>query len=530
MSNSAIKAFITVISLSVFTLWGCAGNEVKPQPESEGAGQIEKPVEEASNASGDETPVAENSLDNAPKSEKVAAREPISPQVETMPAKEVGSAAIAVESMPAVSPVVSEVAAEKVTEARAPVVVSKSAKADSRHHVITLVKKDASHPAYGKGHVMGFSLDGKPGKSIVLERGKTYTFDIQTNPKHDVYLSSKEIGWGSASVVDGVKGAYTYRGKMSYTPGEKSPSKVYYACRNHPYMGGTLYVVNPGEKVEIKTATPTVAVVPAKVAEVSEAKVKQKIMFADMMVNGQGAKRVFASSNEKAKQMMLSAKSDLAESRKKLLAGALSEALVLADKALKDVGSASRLVPSEDAKAQLSRRNDELKQEIKDFEISYERNYTRMARAGSVSADVEYDKAKVKSLKTEADVLAKKGEFSRSNAKLEQAQRIVTMGLHKMLDSKTLVYDLKFESPAEEFGYELKRFSGYEELVPVAVEMKKPAAGALSLMDSFLVKARKRRDEARDKANAGDYAAAMEMMAQATKTVRRALRMVGVSQ
>jgi hypothetical protein len=49
-------------------------------------------------------------------------------------------------------------------------------------------------------------------------------------------------------------------------------------------------------------------------------------------------------------------------------------------------------------------------------------------------------------------------------------------------------------------------------------------------MESFLSKARKRRDEAVAKADANDYPMAIAMLLQATKTVRRALRMVGVSQ
>ncbi len=394
--------------------------------------------------------------------------------------------------------------------------------------------KDPRHPAYGKGHAMGFSIDGVPGKSLVLERGKTYTFEIHTDPKHDVYISKKPIGWGSAAVVEGVKGAYVYDGVMTFTPGKDTPDKVYYACRNHPYMGATLYIVDPGEKAVIdepkhSTSAATAAKAPAK-AQVSEAKVKQKLMFAEMMVNGQGAKRVMASSDAEAKELLQEAKKDIAASREKLLAGALPEALALADKALKSVGEASRRVPSEDANAQQAKHYEELKRGLADFEASYANNYGRLAKAGKVPAEAVYDKAKIAALKSEAGVLASKGEYAKANAKLEAAQSDVTMALHKMLDSQTLVYDLKFATPADEFDYELKRFTGYEELIPVAVEMKKPAPGALKLMDSFVEKARKRRDEAIDKAKSGDYPVAISMMREATKTVRRALRMVGVSQ
>jgi hypothetical protein len=50
---------------------------------------------------------------------------------------------------------------------------------------------------------------------------------------------------------------------------------------------------------------------------------------------------------------------------------------------------------------------------------------------------------------------------------------MITAAIQKMLNSQTIVYDLNFETPQEEYEYELKRFGGYEELIPVAVEQKK---------------------------------------------------------
>ena len=67
-------------------------------------------------------------------------------------------------------------------------------------------------------------------------------------------------------------------------------------------------------------------------------------------------------------------------------------------------------------------------------------------------------------------------------------------------------------------------------MIPIAIEAKKPAPGAIKLMESFVEKARKRRDQAVEKAEAGEYGDAIAMLQQATKTIRRALRMVGVMQ
>jgi hypothetical protein len=99
-----------------------------------------------------------------------------------------------------------------------------------------------------------------------------------------------------------------------------------------------------------------------------------------------------------------------------------------------------------------------------------------------------------------------------------------------MLNNQTIVYDLNFETAEEEYNYELKRFQGYEELVPIAIEQKKPAEGAKKLMESFVKKGQDLRDRAMQAAKDGDYPTAIAMLQDATKDVRRGLRMIGVMQ
>ena len=71
---------------------------------------------------------------------------------------------------------------------------------------------------------------------------------------------------------------------------------------------------------------------------------------------------------------------------------------------------------------------------------------------------------------------------------------------------------------------------GYEELIPVAVEQKKPKEGAKKLMETYWKKGQQMRDAAVQKAEAGEWNVAIAMLQDATKEVRRALRMVGVMQ
>jgi hypothetical protein len=430
------------------------------------------------------------------------------------------------------SEAVTEAAKAKTPAKEAP--VSAKLPADKNTFIITVGPKVPPHPFIGKGHNMGFIVNGVSGKQLVLVRGQTYTFDVETNAKHDVYLSTKPIGWGASPLVEGVTGAFTYKGKITFKPTASTPDKVYYACRNHPYMGSLIQIINPGEKAKPALISPTISEEGVSTGtlepKVSEAKVKQKLLFAEMMLNSEGAKRVTGSQNEEAKQLLAKAKSFMSQGHQKLQAGALPEALTLADESLKVIGQATKLVPSQDELAQLAEKYKSMLAEINDYRKSHKNNLERMEKAGTVADDVRYDEKKVDELLTKAQGYANKSDYINANKILKDVRQTVTVALHNMLDSQTIVYDLNFATAADEYDYELKRFSGYEELIPIAIEAKKPSPGAIKLMQSFVDKARKRRDQAVSKAEAGEYGDAIAMLQQATKTVRRALRMVGVMQ
>jgi len=472
----------------------------------------------------DEAPVVE-AEETTPMAEESAVIEPVSAT------PEVASVEAPVETIQSDKPPEVKIAPEKTAQG---VVESMPASAGPNNFVVTVGAKQQGHPAFGKGHTMGFIVDGVSGKELVVERGQTYTFDIATDAKHDVYLSKKAIGWGSAPYAEGVEGAYTYKGRMIFKPGKDTPDQLFYACRNHPHMGAVIHIVDPGQTVNIKQRTaPKATAGMAKStpqSTVTESKVKQKLMFAEMMAGAQGAKRVMSSQNTEAKELVVKAKQLLTEGHNKSKAGALPEALEMANQALKMLSDATRLVPGEEEMAQLAENYKNMLAEIQDYQKSYQNNVKNLEKKGGFDESIKYDEKAFAETLAKAESFAQQKNYVHANKLLEQAQTTVTVALHKMLDSKTLVYDLNFETPADEYEYEVKRFTGYEELIPIAIEAKKPAPGAVKLMESFLEKARKRRDEAQAKADEGDYPSAIAMMMQATKTVRRALRMVGVAQ
>jgi HEPN domain-containing protein len=418
------------------------------------------------------------------------------------------------------------------TEAKLAAVTQAPTSTGPDHFVITADKKDQSHPFFGKGHAMGFIVNNEQGKEIVMERGKTYRIDVATDPMHDVYISLKEIGWGSSPYSKGIEGQFTYKGTITIKPDNDTPDLLFYSCRNHPYMGGKIHIVNPGQTVELakKQTAATTSVAAAAEKQISKADVNQKIMFADMLLKSKSSQTVLNSNISDAIKLQDKAKADLKSARENLKAGKNADAYKQAENAIVLLKKSTKLVPNESALEHMKDRYKELLASIKDFEVSHKESYQRILKKQGKDAVTDYDKNEVEKLKTSAEQSAKKGDYLKANQNLEKAQRMITVALHKMLNNQTIVYDLNFETAEEEYEYELKRFAGYEELIPIAVEQKKPAAGAKKLMESFLKKGQDLRDRAVKNAKAGDYPTAIAMLQDATKDVRRALRMIGVAQ
>lgn len=428
-------------------------------------------------------------------------------------------------------------ATEKVTPAK-PLMDMK--KKGPNHFFITLTDKKPGHPSYGKGHKKGLLLDNEMGKPVVLRRGETYEFEVKTDPLHDVYFSTTPQGWGGGPVVDGIKGQFTYKGIISVTPNESTPNIIYYSCRNHNSMGWKLHVVNSDASAgetkkiladaasELKTIRKGQKGIVGK--KKSDAKARQKLALAGMMISSSGVKRVMASNNEEAKTMVTYAKNKIDEGKKELDAGKIDDAQARASEALGLISTAQRLVPTEEELKEQEAQYGGMLITVEQFEISHKEQYDDTVKRRGKKAAVQYDKNKVDGLVKEAKALAAKKQFVKANDNLQQAEQLITGSIQQMMDKQEVVYELNLDSPEAEFKYELKRYKGYAELIPVAIEEKNPSAGIRKLMEMYVKKGEEQKAAAQNKAKEGDFPTAIAMILSATKQVRLALKSAGVSQ
>lgn len=442
---------------------------------------------------------------------------------------------------PVVAPVSSAPAAEHAARQHsvAPVPAAETP-ASPYVFVVTAVEKDTTHPFYGVGSKHGFLVNGVQGKPLVLVRGKTYTFKVDTGVQHDFYFSLSGAGWGSTAYTDGIEGQFIYNGVATFTPGAQAPAVVYYACRNHKNMGGAIYVVNPGEEntplAELEARARTAAAAseaatPARApaAAVGRQQVEQKIQFADLFINqSESAKRIQDSGNAEAIALYESARGQFAAARQAFGRSAYGESLGLVDDALRMMSDASRAIPKEAQIEGQRLRFEELLRGTRDYEASYQRNYDHIVAKKGKGSIQAIDLNQIHQAMDQAQTLANDGQYPPAITLLTETQNTLTTALTHLLDEESITYELTFETLKDEYEHELSRYLSYEELVPLAIEQKQPPKETIEMMNQSVNRAKEIKKLSEPEAAKGNYQEAILMLQGATDHIQRALRVVGV--
>jgi hypothetical protein len=396
---------------------------------------------------------------------------------------------------------------------------------------VAVTTKNNSHPFYGKGGALGFSINGVQGRTLVLVRGKAYLFNIDTGPMHDFYLSTDSVGWGTAPLTTGVGGNFTYKGILTFKPSAETPDLVYYACRNHKLMGGEIHIVNPGEEGKVTLNEPRAAASAVLATQPAPDKneVSQRLNFVNTYIsNSAAAKRITASSNAEAKSKYKAAQDRLAEALSAFDSNSLQKSKSKFDEAMALMNEAAKLVPSDSMQKLAKTKFEESLKGVTDMEASFKQNREENPGAGS-KARSTLDSEKLKKMVEKAQSLAGEGKYEDANKLLSEAMNYISAALNNLLSNKTMSYEMKFTSPAQEYEYELERFSSLEKSFPLAVELKHPPQASLNLMESYVNKGKEKRDQASADAKLKNFAAALENIKKGTEQLETALKLLGVN-
>lgn len=254
----------------------------------------------------------------------------------------------------------------------------------------------------------------------------------------------------------------------------------------------------------------------------------QRLNFAKMMFMGKAGRRVAASTDTDVLALFNEAKLKLTQAERLLAQADNAEAQAAIADTMRLFNAAVALVPSEERKAQAKAGYPKLLEKIAVAKDAHQRNYDRRVAAAGLAAGVMYDEELIDDLLAEALMQAAVDDFLQANKTLHAALRQVQAATREMLDHQTIVYELNIDTPEGEYQYELNRYLGYEDLIPVAIEKRQPNAGQLLLVQHTVEKAQWMAGQSRAVADQREYPKAIRMMQEATTEIRKALKLMGV--
>lgn len=150
----------------------------------------------------------------------------------------------------------------------------------------------------------------------------------------------------------------------------------------------------------------------------------------------------------------------------------------------------------------------------------------RSSLTGDAAANL--DQNKLDAMLADAEKEMKADDYVAANAQLNRAYRLIVSAVNSGYKEDTLVYSLNFETPEQEYQYELRRFMGNESLIDKLLSQKEESQ-TKALVVRYLEQAGQTRDHALGLAKKGDYQEAIASMEKASSQLKRAMGMLGIS-
>lgn len=248
-----------------------------------------------------------------------------------------------------------------------------------------------------------------------------------------------------------------------------------------------------------------------------------KLDYAEgVIMRSKSAERIESSDNEEAKAVLAEAREKYKQARQAQSDGEFEKSETLANEAIRLVTTAAMKVPNRmDDKAVQEKRYKDLLAQIETY-----RGWEHQSSDIDAETQAQMDKA-ILEIEKAAEYAAKE-DYAKANEFLGMALNIVIQVKNSSLKERTFSYDLNFETPIDEYKYELARNDDYLRLIPIAITQKQPSAGIQSLMDRFVQKAKVKRHDAESQFESKQYEDAVLTMQESTKELLSALKIAGV--
>lgn len=209
--------------------------------------------------------------------------------------------------------------------------------------------------------------------------------------------------------------------------------------------------------------------------------VNQKLQLVGRLLSeSPAAARIHASTNQEAKLSFAQAKQQYESAQKLLLKTEFTQADAALNDAMWLIGKARARVPDSMARViELRAQANAYRHAVDSMIPAYEAHLARTRELPRDTKPSDDTLSRVRGLLDEARALENAEQIEDANRLLQDAERLMMAGLAKLLKTSTIAYAQKFETQAEEYGFELRRNQSYQELIPLALTELKPAAELL---------------------------------------------------
>jgi tetratricopeptide (TPR) repeat protein len=275
----------------------------------------------------------------------------------------------------------------------------------------------------------------------------------------------------------------------------------------------------------IGAAAPGLAEEKAKRLPVTEATTRQKAVFIGNLVSKSATSRLIEQSDDAtAKATLAESRALLEKANADLAAGHLEQADNKLNRIQRDMSAAARRLSEKEVKGERQHLAYETRKESVQALMEA---YDRVAKEKNVGQAALKNRDLVNSYVKEAEALARGGNWADARAMMDKAYGLATKITKDLREGDTLVKELKFETPKDEYLYEVDRNDSHVYLLDLTIKDKKPNPATLSEIETLRKEAEEFRRMAERQAEKGDYAAAISSLGESTKRLVKAIRMGG---
>ena len=236
--------------------------------------------------------------------------------------------------------------------------------------------------------------------------------------------------------------------------------------------------------------------------------------------------RISASHNEEARRKLAEAQDLWEQAEIGFDAGNHAAAEDLASQGLAAVSVASRQVADASRRLENDReRYEKLRKRVLSFTEAFQRVVAE--KSGHEIASL-LDRGRIDRLLQEAGQYAVSGDYEQANERAAEAAEAVETALASARERDTLLHELSFATPLEEYNYERQRNRSYRLLVDMLEREKVDDSAALVQMRIAVKENDRIRESAEELVKRDNVAAAISLLEQGTDRLAHILRMSGL--